>query len=299
MKMDIVTKRIIIYLGIVFAVYYTAWLIAVVSTEQIGQIVYEWLSFPVVFMGTPVVAVILTKKITKDDSPWRLDLKVWQNRKTLLFSALLPSAAVFLGAILFYLLFPTDLDYSGSYFSQAYAAYGVPADLKLTAGMMLLIGAVVLLLSAVALSSWLAALGEDAGWQGYLMPLLCKKIPTRYAVIVTGILWGLGHAPLIYFGMNYGLEYAGAPFAGIAMMVLFCMVVGVWMSYVTLKTNNCMYAAIIHGSVNIIGEIPVFVSLASKSTLLGPNPSGIIGMAVLILGSVILLLKMPDIKAEQ
>ena len=54
------------------------------------------------------------------------------------------------------------------------------------------------------------------------------------------------------------------------------------MSFVTLKTNNCMYAAIIHGAVNIIGETPIFISLFTQSVLLGPNPSGVIGMSVLL-----------------
>ena len=77
--------------------------------------------------------------------------------------------------------------------------------------------------------------------------------------------------------MNYGLDYAGAPYSGIAMMILFCMTIGIYMSFVTLKTNNCMYAAIIHGAVNIIGETPIFISLSTQSVLLGPNPSGVIG----------------------
>ena len=39
-----------------------------------------------------------------------------------------------------------------------------------------------------------------------------------------------------------------------------------------------MYAAIMHGVVNIIGEIPVFCSVSLKSGLLGPNPTGLLSM---------------------
>ena len=35
------------------------------------------------------------------------------------------------------------------------------------------------------------------------------------------------------------------------MMIIFCIVVGIIESYFTIKTGNCMYAAIIHGVINI------------------------------------------------
>jgi hypothetical protein len=71
------------------------------------------------------------------------------------------------------------------------------------------------------------------------------------------------------------------------------MVMGIWISYITLKSRNCMYAAVIHGAVDIIGEVPIWLSLSTQSTLLGPNPSGIIGMSFLILGAAILLFRLP------
>ena len=54
------------------------------------------------------------------------------------------------------------------------------------------------------------------------------------------------------------------------------------------KSNNVMYSAIIHGAINLIGEVPVFLSVSHKSGLLGPNPTGIIGMAGLIVCALIL-----------
>ena len=63
-----------------------------------------------------------------------------------------------------------------------------------------------------------------------------------------------------------------------ALMMLLCIVVGIIFSYVTLKSGNCMYAAIMHGIVNTIGEVPVFCSISLKSGLLGPNPTGILSI---------------------
>lgn len=288
-------KRIITYLSIVFGIYYGLWLIACALPQDAGQTIYGILSFPPVFMGTPVLAAAITRKITKDNSPWKLSLKIWKNFKMYLFSAFLPTSAIFLGTVLFFMLFPNDLDYSGQYIVNHYSAFGAPDEISFTIGSMLIMGVIILLISAICVPVWLIALGEDMGWQGYLLPLLCKKLPVQYAVILNGALWGMAHAPLIYFGMNYGFDYAGAPFSGIAMMVVTCIVCGIWMSYVTLKTGNCMYAAIIHGAMDIIGEAGPWISLSTKSPLLGPAPTGILGMSLLFIGAIILLWKIPKI----
>lgn len=291
---QIETKRIFIFLAIVFGVYYSLWLTAVLLPESMGNAVYSFLSFPVVFMGTPALSVFLTRKITGDKSVTAYSAKVWKNKKITLFAMFVPTVFILAGAVIFYLIFPNDLDYSGDYIIQSFGRFGVPSEISFTVSFLLIIGVIVCLISAFCVPSWYIALGEDIGWQGYLLPLLCKKMTVRCSVLLNGILWGLAHAPLIYFGMNYGLNYAGAPYGGIAMMILFCTAIGVYMSFVTLKTNNCMYAAIIHGAVNIIGETPVFVSLSTQSVLLGPNPSGILGMSVLLTGAVILLFKLPE-----
>lgn len=290
------TKRIFIYLAIVFGVYYCLWLIAALLPEPAGKDVYALLSFPAVFMGTPAIAVFITRKITADKSPLKFSIRFWKNKRALLFSALAPTAAILCGMIIFFLIFPNDLDFSGKYISQTYGAFGAPSEINFTIFSMLKMGLILYVISAVCIPVWFIALGEDIGWQGYLLPILCKKVSVRYAVILNGALWGMAHAPLIYFGMNYGNDYIGAPLSGMAMMVLTCMVLGTWSSYATLKYRNCMYAAIIHGAVDIIGETGVWVSLSTQSTLLGPNPTGIIGMSVLLMGAVILIFKLPNDK---
>lgn len=159
---------------------------------------------------------------------------------------------------------------------------------------MFLMGFIVYTISAVALPIWYIALGEDIGWQGFMLFLLCRKMPVKSAVIANGALWGLAHAPLIYYGMNYGKDYVGAPYTGILMMVFVTITLGIWMSYITFRTRNCMYAAIIHGACDVIGEVGTWISLSTKSSLLGPTPTGIIGLSVLLAGAVILFSRLPE-----
>lgn len=109
------------------------------------------------------------------------------------------------------------------------------------------------------------------------------------AMLLNGFWWGMAHMPLIYFGFNYSLGNWLAPWSNMLVMMLMCMVLGVILSYVTIKSKNCMYAGIIHGVVNIAAEVPVFLSLSGQSGLLGPNLTGLIGMLGLIVYAAVLL----------
>ncbi len=101
---------------------------------------------------------------------------------------------------------------------------------------------------------------------------------------------------LIYLGFNYSKENPGAPWSNMALMMLACIVMGIMFSFVTLKTGNCMYAAIMHGVVNIIGEIPVFCSVSLKSGLLGPNPTGLLSMVFLIMMAIVLYVRLDKVQ---
>ena len=57
-----------------------------------------------------------------------------------------------------------------------------------------------------------AALGEEAGWRGYMMPKLIKLMGLKKAVFVGGIIWGIWHAPLTCIGHNFGTDYPGFPY---------------------------------------------------------------------------------------
>ena len=176
---DITTKRILIFLFIIFGILYIPWIIGMLI-PALGAKVYAVISFPAVFMGAPALSVFITRKLTQDTTPLNFSTKIFKNKKALLFSALLPGAAIFMGTVLFPI--------------------------------------------------WYIALGEDIGWQGYMLPMLCRRLPVQRAVIINGALWGLAHAPLIYYGMNYGTDYFGAPYTGIIMMVCVTIVLGTYCS---------------------------------------------------------------------
>ena len=205
-------------------------------------------------------------------------------------AALLPGVLTMAGAALYFLLFPGDLDLSMGYMSELLALSGQAAEVPaVTLPQVIGAGLVLTLIAPLVLVNHIAAFGEELGWRGYLLPMLIEGLGESRAVLLNGVLWGIAHAPLVCFGLNYTGEYPGAPFTGILMMVVFATVLGVFMSYLTLRSGSIWPACIAHGAVNAVREAPLLICAAGYNALLGPKPSGIIGMAgFIVLGGVLM-----------
>jgi membrane protease YdiL (CAAX protease family) len=288
-------KRSAIFLLLTVGLCLLVGIIAVLSPEETGLLIMSTLQK--VFTVIALVAVLITRVATKDKSRRSLSLKVWKNGKMLFFSAVLPGLAVLLGAGIYYCIFPDELQPSIQSLFDFCAPYGLPSDTAVNAGTIALTAIVLWVTSILAIPIHLLELGEEIGWRGYLLPQFLQFMSAPKAVLFSGILWGIMHAPLIYFGFNYGSDYWGAPYSGIVLMTLTCVALGVWMSYTMLKTNNCMYAAIIHGAVNVAGDMQI-LSLTIQRPLLGPAPTGIIGMSVIVVVAAVLFIRITKEKRK-
>jgi len=281
-------KRAGIYLSLVFGVCFFLGLLSFLLPDTNGTSIFNILQKG--FTAFPVLAALFTRILTKDKSSWNIDLRVWKNKKMLLFSAFLPGAAIIIGAGIYYILFPAELQVNVQSLFDFCMQYGLPSHIDVNAGTIIITAIVLWLISALLIPIHLLELGEEIGWRGYLLPQFLLFMSEKKAAILSGILWGLSHAPLIYFGFNYGDGYFGAPYTGIFLMIVFCVCIGIWMSYTMVKTNNCMYAAIIHGATNVAADMQI-LSIVINRPLLGPAPTGIIGMSVILLISIFLLVK--------
>lgn len=136
----------------------------------------------------------------------------------------------------------------------------------------------------------LFTLGEEIGWRGFLLPRLLP-LGRWPAILVSGAIWGLWHAPAIVKGLNY----PGYPALGIPMMVVFCILLGAFMAWLYLETKSSWAPALAHGSINAWGAFPVIVLLPGFNLLLGGFVTSLVGwvvMAVLI-GLLILTKRLP------
>jgi len=89
--------------------------------------------------------------------------------------------------------------------------------------------------------------GEEYGWRGYLQSELFKLGRVR-GVLLLGAIWGAWHWPIILMGWNY----PGYPLLGLLLMVLWCTVYGVVLSYAVLKSGSVLLAAFLHAVDNVI-----------------------------------------------
>jgi len=60
-----------------------------------------------------------------------------------------------------------------------------------------------------------------------------------------------------------------------------------------------MYSAILHGAMNVIVETGVWISISSKSPLLGPNTTGMIGLSVTVLIAALLFIRIKNNKPQR
>ena len=95
-----------------------------------------------------------------------------------------------------------------------------------------------------------AALGEEGGWRGYMMPKLFKLHAKPVAYVIGGIIWGLWHAPLTCIGHNFGTDYPGYPYVGILKMCLLCTLMGIMLTILTERSGSVWPAAVMHGVFN-------------------------------------------------
>ena len=134
----------------------------------------------------------------------------------------------------------------------------------------------------------LFAIGEEAGWRGYLYPMLKKLLPARRAALATGVIWGAWHAPLIAMGYNYGRSYPGFPVVGILLMVLFCTAFGIFLSWLRDRSSSVWPSALAHGALNATASLGIWFSRDGQG-ILGPAPLGLLAVIpVLVLAAVLL-----------
>ncbi len=144
------------------------------------------------------------------------------------------------------------------------AVSSIPGPVPLIA-----LGAVAGLLAGFSVNG-LFAFGEEYGWRGWLMNEL-RPLGEFKANVLTGTLWGLWHAPIIFLGFNYGPYRLVGPL----FMVLFCIP----MSFLFWRgrdfTGSTLTPAIMHGALN--GSAGFFLLLVGGANELVRVPVGVLG----------------------
>ena len=122
-----------------------------------------------VFTAVPLLALFITKIITKDKSCYNCSIKVWKNFKLWVVCLILPNVAILLGAISYYATNTGDFNMQIT-LTDFLSIFGIASNDKTV------ISPIIAILVTVFLSIFLIPihfleLGEELGWRGYLLPL--------------------------------------------------------------------------------------------------------------------------------
>lgn len=116
----------------------------------------------------------------------------------------------------------------------------------------------------------LFAFGEEYGWRGVLMDELRPLGPWR-ANLLTGVMWGLWHAPIILLGFNYGAQRV----PGVFMMCVWLVPLSFVLWRAREYSGSVIAPAIIHGAFN--GSAGFFLFLVASGNRLVTAPVGLLG----------------------
>jgi len=202
-----------------------------------------------------------------------------------------------LAAVLYFAVFPHRLDLSGSWLAAAYGGEMDAQTLRRELGVSNLSYMLETGLFAVTLApviNMFAALGEEAGWRGYMMPHLKEQLGLLNGRLLGGVIWGVWHWPLMLLvGYEYGTNYLGAPVLGLFVWCIVCFALNTLLDWLYEKTGCIWVPSIAHGAFNAVAALFVVLTNPADSyyNVLGPAPIGLIGMLPMLAAAVWLTLR--------
>jgi len=223
-------------------------------------------------MWAPGLAAIFVTLLVERKPIGALNLQNLGDRRMYLWAWGLPIVLTIIAGVLTWLLGVGRLDLE---FSQIGAAMAQAGGSQLPAWVAVAIQ-IASALTIGPLFNTLFAMGEELGWRGYLLPGLLPHGQMR-AILLSGLIWGFWHAPVILQGHNYPSQ----PALGVFMMIVFCVLFGAILSWIYLRTHSPWAPALGHGSLNAIAGVSILFMPGTDLVIGGP-PSSLIGWIPLI-----------------
>ena len=292
-------KRLCVFLAFTFGL---SWLIAAIIfitggiTNSLELIPNTGITLAVVlltsgYMWGPAAAHGFTRIITK--SGWKnLYLRPFIKKQWpyILAGWFLPGILIIIGTVLFFLIFPNFFDTKLSFVTEQLTTLGISADLTPFQF------AAIQTFSALLISSpinAIATFGEEFGWRAFLLPELAP-LGNRKALIISSVIWGIWHWPIVIMGHNYGLNYPGYPWFGLIATLWLTLSVGVFFGWLSIKGKSVWPAVLAHGALNGLASIGILFQRSPTPMILGPTPAGIIGCIPFTILSVFILIHIKD-----
>lgn len=255
-------KSLVWFLGITFLFSWPLFLAPLLFKEMDPtnkQLMTQGL-WAIAMWGPGLAAIITTVSIAK--RPFKsLRLNTLGPKRYYLWAWLLPIVLTIIGGLLTLLFGIAKLDLNFTMIREAMAS---AAGGNSVSAELIVVIQILLAFTLAPFINVLFALGEELGWRGFLLPHLLPLGQWK-AIVISGIIWGVWHAPVIVQGFNY----PGYPILGIFMMIVFCVLLGTIFSWLYLNTKSPWSAALAHGSINASAGLPVLFYKSGFNMALG------------------------------
>lgn len=152
--------------------------------------------------------------------------------------------------------------------------------------MVVLVVTQVIMIPGGALVNSIFTAGEELGWRGWLLPAL-RPLGTWPAILLTGVVWGVWHAPVILLGYNF----ARPDMTGVLFMIGGCVAWGILLGWLRLRSASVWPAVLAHGSMNAVGGLILLVRAAGEQpdlAIVGPLGAiswGVLAVLILVLAA--------------
>ncbi len=253
----------------------------------IGQMMAQMLMALMMFV--PMLGVLLSGNRLAGMG-WKPHIK--GRLKPLLMAWFFPAILTALGAAIYFAVFPGHFDVSGAYLKSigGEAALSQLEAQGISYAQYILIS-VVSCLTYAPFINMIPAVGEEAGWRGFLYPQLKTKYGKKKGRLIGGVIWGIWHWPLMaLIGYEYGTDYIGFPIVGMLLFCIFTIAAGIACDWLYEKSGLIWVPAIFHGAINAAATVPGAVCLANTGSLilLGPAPIGVLaGIPLMVFAGIL------------
>lgn len=180
-----------------------------------------------------------------------------------------------------------SVDFGFSLFRQQ-LEQAVPGQAPPVDPEMLVVTQLVVAVLVAPLINAIPALGEEWGWRGWLLPYL-ERFGTFRALLLSGVIWGIWHAPFTLRGYNYPElgAWAAPAFVG------FCVIAGVLLGWTRLYSGSVWPAVFAHAAINAWAGIVLIIGDAEDPpNLFVAGITGLVGWVLLaVLAAIVLRLR--------
>jgi membrane protease YdiL (CAAX protease family) len=207
-------------------------------------------------MWGPGLAAILVTRFVLGESLGTTTINRLGRLRYYLWAWSLPIAGTIAVTLLTFLFGIARFDPALTFLRDRLQASGAQLPGFLTPQVIFFIGTISALTLAPLINS-VFALGEELGWRGFLLPRLIQAGMGQWkALLLSGMIWGIWHAPIIVQGHNYPAH----PYLGVLLMTVFCMLLGIIFGWLQLAGGSVWAPTLAHGTINAVAGLPLVIS---------------------------------------